>query len=77
MFVALVPCIIWGLIVSGIGSQLVGRHLTFRTGVCFQPVKCHIFHMVRDPRRENWEAKSNLAVGTGNGAADMRHILKG
>jgi len=33
--------------------------------------------MVRDPFRENWEAKSNLAVGTINGDADMGHILKG
>ena len=33
--------------------------------------------MVRDLRRENWEAKSNLAIGTVNGDADMRHILKG
>jgi len=33
--------------------------------------------MVRDPRREIWEAKSNLAVGTVNRDADMHHILKG
>jgi len=33
--------------------------------------------MVRDSRRENWEAKPNLAVGTVNGDADMRHIVKG
>jgi len=33
--------------------------------------------MVRDARRENWEAKSNLDIGTVNGDADMRHILKG
>jgi len=33
--------------------------------------------MVRDSRRENWEAKSNLAVGTVNVDADMRHMLKG
>jgi len=33
--------------------------------------------MVGDPRKQNWEAKSNLAVCTVNGDADMRHILKG
>src|SRR5438270_13934237 len=77
LFVSLIRCIISERVRTGVCPQCVRRHLALWTGVGFDPVQCNIFHMVRNPRGQDWEARPDLPIGTIDRDALTRRIMQG